>query len=79
MAAERRHRPYGLLTAAAAFVALGAAGVTLAGSSDSGPATPVAPAPGAPAQVRQAVFDPSLGVFFPPAPIPPIAAVRAQR
>lgn len=41
---QRRARPYGLLTAAAAVIALGAATGALAGSSDAGPGAPFPPA-----------------------------------
>jgi hypothetical protein len=40
----RRARPYGLLTAAAAVIALGAVGGAVAGTSDAGPGAPFAPA-----------------------------------
>lgn len=40
---RRRARPYGLLTAAAAVIALGAVGGAVAGSSDAGPGAPFAP------------------------------------
>ena len=84
MSAVRRHRPYGLLTAAAAVVALGAAGVALAGSGTdgAGSGTTTVPAPGAPAagtSVRPAVLDPGAGPFFRPAAISAIDAVRADR
>lgn len=82
MSAVRRHRPYGLLTAAAAVVALGAAGVALAGSGSGeggGSGTTTVPAPGVPAQVRPAVLDPGAGPFFRPATSSAIDAVRADR
>lgn len=41
---RRRARPYGLLTAAAAVIALGAVGGAVAGTSDAGPGAPFAPA-----------------------------------
>lgn len=40
---RRRARPYGLLTAAAAVIALGAVGGAVAGTSDAGPGAPFAP------------------------------------
>jgi anti-sigma factor RsiW len=47
--AERRSRPYGLLTAAAAVVALGAVGGTVASTSSAGPSTP---APNGPVRMQ---------------------------
>jgi anti-sigma factor RsiW len=41
---QRRARPYGLLTAAAAVIALGAVGGAVAGTSDAGSGAPFAPA-----------------------------------
>jgi hypothetical protein len=63
MSVDRRHRSYGLLTAAAAVVALGTAGVAVASASGRG----VPAAPGAPAQVSPAVFNPNLGFYQQPA------------
>jgi anti-sigma factor RsiW len=40
---QRRGRPYGLLTAAAAVIALGAVGGAVAGTSDAGSGAPFAP------------------------------------
>jgi len=65
MSVERRHRPYGLLTAAAAVVALGAAGIAVATTGGAGRDVPAAP--GAPAQVSPAVFNPNLGFYQQPA------------
>jgi anti-sigma factor RsiW len=48
---ERRSRPYGLLTAAAAMVALGAVGGTVASTSSAGPSTP---APNGPVRMQPA-------------------------
>jgi hypothetical protein len=50
-ATARRIRPYGLLTAAAAVVALGAVGGTVAVTSDAGPSTP---APSGPVRIQPA-------------------------
>jgi anti-sigma factor RsiW len=61
MSVDRRHRSYGLLTAAAAVVALGTAGVAVASASGRG----VPAAPGAPAQVSPAVFNPNAGFYAP--------------
>lgn len=80
MGAIRRHRPYGLLTAAAAVVALGAAGVALAGSGEGGGSgTTTVPAPAAGTSVRPAVLDPGEGPFFRPAASSAIDSVRAGR
>jgi hypothetical protein len=49
--AERRSRPYGLLTAAAAVLALGAVGGTVVSTSSAGPSTP---APNAPVRLQPA-------------------------
>lgn len=65
MSVDRRHRPYGLLTAAAAVVALGAAGIAVATTGGSGRDVPAAP--GAPAHVSPAVFNPNLGFYEPAA------------
>ncbi len=65
MSVDRRHRPYGLLTAAAAVVALGAAGIAVATTSSAGRGVPAAP--GSPAQVSPAVFNPNLGFYEQPA------------
>ena len=62
---DRRHRPYGLFTAAAAVVALGAAGIAVAAASGTGRDAPGAP--GAPAQVSPAVFNANLGFYPQPA------------
>ena len=62
---DRRHRPYGLFTAAAAVVALGAAGIAVAAASGTGRDAPGAP--GAPAQVSPAVFNANLGFYQQPA------------
>lgn len=48
---ERRSRPYGLLTAAAAVVAIGAVGGTVASTSAAGPSSP---APNGPVRVQPA-------------------------
>ncbi len=65
MSVDRCHRPYGLLTAAAAVVALGAAGIAVATTGGAGRDVPAAP--GAPAQVSPAVFNPNLGFYQQPA------------
>lgn len=49
--AERRSRPFGVLTAAAAVVALGAVGGTVASTTSAGPSSP---APNAPVRVQPA-------------------------
>jgi len=64
MSVDRRHRPYGLLTAAAAVVAFGAAGFAVASTGAAGRGVPAAP--GAPAQVSPAVFNPNVGFYQPP-------------
>jgi anti-sigma factor RsiW len=71
-ATGRRVRPYGLLTAAAAVVALGAVGGTVAGTSDAGPSVP---APNAPVRV-QPVGSTTTDLFVQPALGP---ALRAQQ
>jgi anti-sigma factor RsiW len=48
---ERRSRPYGLLTAAAAVVALGAVGGTMVSTSSAGPSSP---APNGPVRMQPA-------------------------
>lgn len=83
MSHARRSRPYGLLTAAAAVVALGGAGFALAGSGASGPVMPAQNAPASPAQVRPARLgpadlDPSGPMFLRPAS-QLSAAVRTPR
>lgn len=62
---EHRLRPYGLLTAAAAVVAIGAVSGTVIGAGDSGPGTPRTPGPAAPAHVRPAV-GPSVDLYLQP-------------
>jgi anti-sigma factor RsiW len=59
---ERRSRPYGLLTAAAAVVALGAVGGTVASTSAAGPSTP---APNAPVRMQPA-GGPGMDLFVQP-------------
>jgi anti-sigma factor RsiW len=60
---DRRMRPYGLLTAAAAVVMLGAVGGTVAATSDAGPSVP---APNAPVRVQPAGGS-SVDLFVEPA------------
>ena len=63
---ERRVRSYGLLTAAAAVVALGAVGGTVAGTIDAGPSVPAEQSPSAPVRV-QPVGGTTADLFFQPA------------
>jgi anti-sigma factor RsiW len=63
---ERRVRSYGLLTAAAAVVALGAVGGTVAGTRDAGPSIPAEQSPGAPVRIGPAGDTPA-DLFFQPA------------
>ncbi len=69
-AGERRIRPYGLLTAAAAVVALGAVGGTVASTNDAGPRNP---APNAPVRV-QPVGSSTADLFVQPAAGPALVA-----
>jgi hypothetical protein len=69
-ATARRMRPYGLLTAAAAVVALGAVGGTVAAASDA--AGPSSPAPYGPVRVQP--VGSTVDLFYRPA----VAAVFAR-
>lgn len=69
MSVARRSRPYGLLTAAAAVVALGTAGITLASSGGAGSGQPAQPGHSAPAtgRVQPALNDLGPQMFLRPA------------
>lgn len=72
---ERRSRPFGLLTAAAAMVALGAVGGTVASTTSAGPASP---APNAPVRVHPAGGS-AVDLFVQPVADPALVFARSGR